>query len=289
MDNIWGQVKQAAASGVLMSGHSFTRNFWYVGENAPRMAKRADTISAMLALMSPGDVGVIGPQRHAEGNLIIPATLSNITLIGAGGRGACYIEPSAAGDEGLQVLASDVTLINVGVAGGSSASYALNVKGNAAAKNGKRFRAFGCKFEGPTGTVVLLNGDANYNASDALFSDCEFAWGGSGILFDDSGYGYPTQIFIERCKFHNLTAVGVGLAASGGVTNLILTDSVFDNQEDGTPPTDYIKVDRSGDTGVVSGCRFATATNATGVLTIAARIMWMANATEAGWSTARPA
>src|SRR3990167_8920458 len=260
MDNIWGQVKQAAASGVLMSGYSFARNFWYVGENAPRMAKRADTISAMLALMSSGDVGVIGPQRHAEGNLIIPATLSNITLIGAGGRGACYIEPSSAG-------------------------YALNVKGNAAAKNGKRFRAFGCKFEGPTGTVVLLNGDANYNASDALFSDCEFAWGGSGILFDDSGYGYPTQIFIERCKFHNLTAVGVGLAASGGVTNLILTDSVFDNQEDGTPPTDYIKVDRSGDTGVVSGCRFATATNATGVLTIAAGIMWMANATEAGWST----
>jgi len=283
MDNIWGQVKQAAASGVLMSGYSFARNFWYVGENAPRMAKRADTISAMLALMSPGDVGVIGPQRHAEGNLIIPATLSNITLIGAGGRGACYIEPSAAGDEGLQVLASDVTLINVGVAGGSSSSYALNISACA------RFRAYECKFEGPTGTCVLLSGSATDQAADVLFSDCEFAWCGSAILLDDSGYGYPTSIRIRNSWFHNYTAVGVGLAAGGGTANLEIRDCVFDNLEDGTAPTDYIKVDRSGDTGTISGCRFATATNATGVLTIAAGIMWMANATEAGWSTARPA
>jgi len=287
--NLWSSLRQGAASGVLAGGFPYAGNIWYVGASAPVFGRRVDTIADAFLAMSPKDILFLGPQRHTEGNLVLPASLSNITIIGGGNRGACFIEPSVAGDEGLQVLASDVTLVNVGVAGGASGNYALNVKGNTTSKNGRRFRAYGCKFEGPTGTVVLLDGDADYNVSDAIFDDCEFAWGGSGLLFDDSSYGYPTQIFVRRCKFHNLTAVGVGLAASGGVTNLELTDCVFDDLEDGTAPTDYIKVDRAGDTGIISGCRFSIATNASADLKIAAGIMWVANGTEAGWSTARPA
>lgn len=250
-----------------------------------RRVNSGATIQGAVDAAAAGDIIYISPGVYDE----TVSVSKRLTLVGLGGRGAAYIEPSTAGAEGMQVTASDVTLINLGVAGHSTADYALNVNGNGAAKNGKRFRAYGCKFEGPTGTVVLLNGDANYQATDALFEDCEFAWGGSGVIFDDSGYGYPTQIRIRRCWFHNLTAVGVGLATGGGVANLEITDCVFDNAEDGTAPTDYIKVDRAGDTGIVSGCRFATATNAAGVLTIAAGILWVANATEAGWSSARPA
>lgn len=250
-----------------------------------RRVPSASTIQAAVNAADAGDILYIEPGAYVE-----TVTVSKrLTLVGLGGRGAAYIEPTAAGAEGMLINASDVTLINLGVAGKSDSDYALRVNGNGAAKNGKRFRAYGCKFEGPTGTVVLLDGDANYNVSDALFEDCEFAWGGSGILFDDSGYGYPTQIRLRRCWFHNLTAVHVGLAAGGGVVNLELTDCVHDNDEAGAAPTDYIKVDRAGDTGIISGCRFATATNASGVLTIAAGIKWAANATEAGWSTARPA
>lgn len=250
----------------------------------------ASTIQAAVNQAAPGDVILVAPGAYNE-----TVTVSKrLTIIGLGGRGAAYIEPTSAGAEGMQVTASDVTLVNLGVAGDDTADYALNVNGNGAAKNGKRFRAFGCKFEKPTGgaaanCAVLLNGDANYNVSDALFYDCEFAWSANGVLFDDSGYGYPTQVFFERCRFHNNSVVHIGLATGGGVTNLHVVDCIFDDLEDGTAPTDYIKVDRAGDTGIITGCRFSTATNAVGVLTIAAGIMWVANATEAGWSTARPA
>lgn len=213
-----------------------------------------------------------------------------LTIVGLGGRGAAYIEPTTAGAEGMQVTASDVTLINVGVASDDTGDYALNVKGNSTTKLGKRFRAFGCKFEGGSGAssvAVLFDGDANYNASDALLEDCEIAWANKGIVFDDSLYGFPTQIFIDKCRFHNLTTEHIGLAAAGGVVNVHITDCLFDNDEAGTAPTNYIKLNRSGDTGLVSGCRFALATN-NNKNVIAAGILWSANATEAGWSTARP-
>lgn len=223
----------------------------------------------------------IAPGDYNEA-IVIPATATNLALVGMGGRGAEAVAPQAAGAEGMRVLADDVTLVNVGVAGASGADYALNVRAAA------RFRAHQCKFEGPTGAVVLLDGTADDQVADALLDDCEFAWGGSGILFDNSAYGYPTQVRIRNSWFHNLTAVGVGLASGGGVTNLELRDCVFDNQEDGTAPTHYVKVDRAGDTGIVTGCRFAFATNEADKMAIAAGILWVANATEAGWTTARP-
>lgn len=230
-----------------------------------------------------GDKIFLRPGQYDPGATALVVDVANVTLIGEGGRGAAYIEADTAGMEGLKVTADDVTLINLGVAGEGTSSYALNLN------SVSRFRAFGCKFEGPTGTVVLIDGTAGDQCADALFEDCEFAWGGSGVIFDDSAAGYPTQMFFNKCRFHNLTDVGIGLASGGGVTNLHVIDCIFDNLEDATAPTDYIKVDRAGDTGIVSGCRFATATNASSVLTIAAGIMWSANATEAGWSTARPA
>lgn len=244
-----------------------------------RVVKTGGSIQAAVDAASAGDEIYVEPGGYNETVTVNKA----VTIIGLGGRGAAYVEPEAAGAEGMKVTADGVTLINLGVAGDGTADYALNL--NAVS----RFRAYGCKFEGPTGTVVLVNGTATDQTGDALFDDCEFCWGGSGVLFDDSAYGYPTQVRIKDSWFHNLTAVHVGLAAAGGVVNLELTDNVHDNAEDGTAPTDYIKVDRAGDTGVVSGCRFATPTNAAAVLTVAAGVKWVANATEAGWSAARPA
>src|SRR3990167_1249972 len=179
-----------------------------------RRVLSAATIQAAVTAASAGDILYIEPGSYNE----TVTVNKRLTLVGLGGRGAAYIEPTTVGAEGMQVTADDVTLINLGVAGEDTASYALNVRA------AYRFRAYGCKFEGPTGTVVLLDGTATKNTADALFEDCEFAWGGSGVLFDNSYYGYPTQIRIRGCWFHNMTAVGVGLAADGGVVNLELTD-----------------------------------------------------------------
>ena len=280
--SLWGQLKTAAAAGVLFGGYPFARKVYFVGDNAPQFGQQMSTIAAAINIMLSGDVLILGPQAHAEGNLSIPATKTNLTFIGAGNSGACFIEPAAAGDEGLEVLADDFTLINVGVAGGSTSDYALKI-----GENVHRFRAYGCKFEGPDGTCVLLDGVTDC-PSDALFDDCEFVWCGSCILFGSALNNFPTQIFIRNCKFHNFTAVGVGLQALGGVGDLELTDSVFGKQEDGTAPTDFIKVDANS-TGIISGCRFATPTNDSALLTIDTNVMWGPNGTEAGWSSARPA
>jgi hypothetical protein len=216
----------------------------------------------------------------------VTVSADNLTIVGLGGRGATGIEVSAAGAEGMQVTGDDVTLINFGVSGDDTSTYALNV--NAAA----RFRAYGCKFEGCEsvgGAQVLINGTADDQTADLMLIDCELAWGSNGIIFDDSGFGYPTQIVVKDCWFHDLTTSHLGVAASGLVKDLVLSGCTHDNAEDGTAPTDYILLSDNGNTGVITRNSFATATNATGVLTIGTGLMWVVNATEAGWSTARPA
>jgi hypothetical protein len=225
---------------------------------------------------------LIAPGSYDE---TVTVSKANVRLIGLGGRGAVFIEPSAAGAEGMQVTADDVTLINVGVDGDDTADYALNLN------SVSRFRAEGCKIEsgGGTGIICLINGTTGDQTADALFRDCEFAWGGKAVVGDDSTYGYPTQIFFDKCHFHNITTHMFGVNTGGLFKNLHVRDCFFGNLEDNTPPTDYILLSDNGNTGFFAGNFFATATNATGVLTIGSGIMWGPNGTEAGWSTARPA
>lgn len=261
----------------VQRGFPFANSAWYVGTG-----QQIETLEELFALMQPNDIAFLAPQRFPENNLVIPASLSGITLIGygydLGGRGAAFIEPLGVNDEGLSIEANDVSLINVGVAGKGTADYALQIADDVA-----RFRAHRCKLEGPDGTVVNLIGCA-----DLLFDDCEFCWGGRGIVGVGGLASFPTQIRVRNSLFHNLTEVHVS-DGIGSFSNLELTDNKHDNAEDGTAPTDYLLIDHANSTGIVSGCRFATATNAATVLTIAAGIRWAANATEAGWSTARPA
>lgn len=246
------------------------------------------TIGAAITASIARDRIHIAPGAYNE---TVTLNKNNLTLIGHGGRGAVFVQPTTAGAEGMRVTGADVTLINVGVEAPDGGDYALNVSGSIAvnADGVRRFRAYQCKFEGPTGTAVLLDGNADDQPGDLLFADCEFAWCGTGLVFDASGFGVPTQVFVEGCRFHNFTAAAIAENDSDAyVDGLEVIDSVFDVREGGTAPTDFIVVDHASSVGVFSGNRFATATNAASVLTIGAGILWMANATEAGWSTARP-
>jgi len=279
--SIWPSIK-AYASGASLTGLPFARNQWYVGALSPVFGTQVGTISEMLALAQPGDVAFLGPQQHTEGNLVIPATLTNFTMIGAGNRGSAFIEPSTAGDEGLTVLADDVTLINVGVADGGSGDYGLSVGSQTVSPD--RFRAYGCKFEGSAIGARL------YGAGDILLDDCEFAWANVGLQFRANDIGFVTQAFVQRSRFHNnATACVSHNAASQVVNNLQLWNNIFDQLEDGTEPADFILLSDNGNTGVIAGNMFAIATNDTNKLTIGTGLMWAPNGTEAGWSTARPA
>lgn len=242
------------------------------------------TITRALALCTDGagDVILVAPGAYNE---TVTVSKSNVTIIGLGGRGAAYIEPSTAGAEGMQVTADDVTVINLGIAGDDTADYALNLN------SCSRFRAYGCKIElaDGAGSAVLIDGTADDQTADALFEDCEVCWAAKGFTFDDSAYGYPTQIFVKRAHFHNITTNMFGVAASGLVKNLLIEGCTFDRAEDGTGPTDYILLSDNGNTGLIANNSFAHATNQAAVLTIGSGLMWVANRTEAGISTARPA
>lgn len=241
------------------------------------------TLGSAMAQLLPGDVLIAGEGFYDETGLALSG-ISNLTLVGMGGRGAMGIEPSAAGAEGLLLTScDDVTTYNFGVAGNATADYALQLTSCA------RFRSYGSKYEGPTGTIISINGTATDQCADILFEDYEVAWGGKGFTFDDSLYGYPTQINIKKGWFHDITDNMLGVATGGLVKGLSFTDNDLDNAEDGTAPTDYILLSDNGNTGTIGGNRFATATNATGVITIGTGLKYPTNYTEAGPSTARPA
>lgn len=284
--NLWAQVKMGAAAGVLSGGYPFAGNIWYVGQQSPIFGRRVDTIADAFNIMTAKDILLLGPQQHEEGNLVIPESLSNITIIGAGNRGACFIEPADTADEGLQVLADDVTIMNVGIASGATSSYSLKVGSQTISPN--RFRAYGCKIEGNEGAnpaaQAILQG-----TGDVIFDDCEFCWGVNGVVGQANDNGFPTQTLLRNCWFHDLTTVHIGINAGDHFVELWLRDNFFDRDEAGAAPTDFILLSDNANTGVITGNRFANATNATGVITIGTGLLYMANATEAGWSTARPA
>lgn len=280
--NLWAALQAGAASGVLYGGYGFAGTIFYVGEGSPRYARRANTIEDALADMISKDILYLGPQEHSEGNLVVPEGLNNITIIGMGNRGACFIEPSVTTDEGLQVLGDDVTLINVGVAKGSTGDYALKVGSQTVSPN--RFRAYGCKIEGD-GVACFLQ-----QAGDVILNDCEFAWCAKALQLGSGDIGFNTQVQILNSLFHNFTDFGIGqIAAAQQVNNLTVSGCRMDQLEDGTEPTDFILLSDNGNTGHIANNQFAISTNASAKLTIGTGIMWGPNGTEAGWSTARPA
>lgn len=284
--SIWSAIKQGAASGAYFGGYPFARNAWFVGDNAPQGVRRVGSVEELFAIATAGDVAYLGPGGYEEGNLVIPETLSNFTLIGTGGRGACFIEAPDAGDEGIQVLADDVTFINVGVASDDTGSYSLKIGSQTVSP--ARFRAFGCKIEGneavnPGGQVVL------HGCGDIIFDDCEFCWGVNGIIGQGNDDGWPTQILVQNSLFHDLTTVHFGIAAASHFVELWAFNNRCMGDESGVAPTDFILLSDNANIGNFTGNYFANATNATGVLTIGTGILWGPNGTEAGWSTARPA
>jgi hypothetical protein len=243
-----------------------------------RLVPSVATIQSVVDVAAAGDIIYIEPGEYDE-NLVI--STAGLTLVGMGARGQPWINPAAGG--GLQVTAEDTVIINLGVAGAAAADYALNLKA------AHECRFYGCKVEGPDGVAALLDGTDDDQCSNILFKDCEWIWCGVGVEFDNSLYGYPSQITFRDCLLGNITTAAMrDNPAAGGVVDLTVTDCVFAAQEDGTEPTDYLLLDRVGNTGMFSGNRFAHATNEAAVLTIAAGIIWAANATEAGWSTGRP-
>lgn len=260
------------------------------------ISKPLATIQKAVDLAKRGTTILVAPGQYDETVTISRTSAhSQMTIMGMGGRGAAYIEPSAEDAAGMVCNADDVTLINLGVAAEDATSAA------ALTVTGARFRAYGCKIEagadqlviGP-GTVAQEAAGTHGTGADFLLHDCEFAWGTDGIVLTCTDYGAVTQGRISKCHFHNLSAKhiteAVGSGGSAAVTffNIVIEDCTFDDLEAGTPPTNYI--DLNGDnanTGVVTRCSFPAAINS-GLNLVSTAMHWVCNYHTGGISTGQP-
>lgn len=236
--------------------------------------KAKATIGAAVTAAVAGDVIIVLPGSYDE-TVTIARGKSNIKIVGVGGRGAAYIEPSTEDADGMIVHADDVTLINIGVAAEdtTAGNYALTVTGS-------RFRAHGCKFEGGEiqalvgpGTAAQETAGTHGRGGDIIFEDCEFAWGTDGVTFQGTDYGAATQIVVKDCRFHNLTGDHINDKSGSGATasilfrNVQLIRNVHDDAEGGTAPTMYVDLDTdNGNDGVLVGSYFPQAANGAKVL-----------------------
>lgn len=276
-------------------------NYWFVdtslganGNDGASLGSAYRTITKAISSANDYDVIVVAPGAYDE-TLTIARTKSNLTIVGMGGRGSAYIEPSTEDAAGLTNHADDLTLVNIGIAAEDETSA------TALTNTGSRLRAYGCKIEGGAkqvltgpGTVALESAGTQGRGGDVLFRDCEFAWGTKGIVLQGTDYGGATQTRVENCLFHNLTASSideaVGSGGSAAVTffNLWVADCVFDDAEDGTAPTKYIDLDGdNANSGVVTRCSFPTAINS-GKNTVSTAVHWVSNYHTGGVSTGQP-
>ena len=244
------------------------------------------TFAEAITKAADRDTILLLPGRYTEGALTIARAKSNLTIIGMGGRGAAYIQPSAAGQAGLDNRADDLTLINVGIAGAdTAAAHALR-------NYGSRLRAYASKFEGALRQVIVGPGpmsgaalDAAYGeGADSRLEDCEIAWGTNGVVAESSTYGACTNLIVVGSLFHNLTGdaldetyLAVGF---GSCRNIRVLDNTFENGEAGTEPTRYVDLDGTSNTGLVAGNRFATTIHDAAKIRIAAGVIYVGNYAE---------
>ena len=241
------------------------------------LADAKATIDAAEAAMADGDTLLVMPGDYDEA---VTITHDNITIIGLGNRGAVAVAPSAVDAVAVTVTGtaaartSNVTLINIGGEGNGTGG-GLVVEGNI-----RRFRAFGCKFEGGA-FAAKLNSTAAGSVGDTWLVDNEFAWATTGLHLSVTGGGDPvTQTYVKDNLFHNITADGV-LADGSFSTDIWLRDNLFGAQEDGTEMTQYLDIDVASTTGLVTGNRFATTIFSTAKFGIAAGVLFVGNFAQA--------
>ena len=242
-----------------------------------------------LATAGRGDQIHARPGDYDEAEINV--NKADLTIIGHGANGAVGITPSA-GIEAMRITANDVVMRNLRIEGVSDSDYGLSIGDVDNSPLGVRIA--GCLLRNgshATNPAVILHGPG-----DLYIVGCDIAWAGIGIQFKGNLAGYPTQIFTLGNLFHNLSVQHLaqfeasGPVDNGKVVNLNHISNKHDNLEDGTEPSGvFIELDHAGSSGLIEDNSFAVASNAIAKFAIATNVHWVANKTEAGVSSARPA
>lgn len=272
-------------------GFATLGNTWYVAPDGHDTANGRDvtkpllTIGRAIARATAGDLILVAPGTYAERFTV---SKDNLTILGLGPRLGVLIQPASGTTTTVTVTGKQVHFGNLDISTFTGTAVGTSIVGDG-------FTCRGCKFETGDNAGVALDmagaGTVGLTSSLAVIDDCEIAWCATGIRVNYSAEGTAcTQSLIRNCWFHNFTAAGIGEDDSAGMTcaNLVVKDSVFDDAEDGTAPTAYIKLNGSNtNTGIVTGCRFPTAIDS-GKNLVSTAIHWVGNFHTGGVSAAQP-
>ncbi len=271
-------------------------NDYYVDPNGDNnrsgraFTSAVSTFTKALSLMTSGrgDRLFARPGDYAESE--IDVDIADVQIIGLGANGAVGITP-ASGIPAMKITANDVVLRNIRIEGVNDAGYGLSIGDFDNGVLG--VRVVGCLLRNgshATAPAVLIHG-----AGDLYLVSNDIAWAGIGIEYKGGSESYPSQIFQFGNHFHNLSVQHLAQRVTGAIDNgkvvsLNHIGNTHDNLEDGTEPTGvWIELDHSGTSGLLEDNSFATGSNAIAKFAIATNVHWVANKTEAGVSTARPA
>jgi hypothetical protein len=263
------------------------------GRSGRSHTKPKKTIQAAVDRASPGDIIFVDYGTYDE-TVTIPFALSNLRIQGIGARGAPWINPTTSAAPGMEMMANECEIVNLGIAGESTAPHALRVWGAGT-------KLFFCKMEGSTagmkvgpGTIAEQAAETHGDASFVDLYECEFAWNTNGIVLVGNDYGAVTQFRVHGGTFHDNSAADfeeeIGSGGSAGVLfrDLDIDRVRFRRQEDGTEPTKYISLDGdNGNKGVVSGCQFPSAL-AGGKNLVSTGLIWTGNYHTGGISNGQP-
>ncbi len=272
-------------------------NDYYVDANGDNnrsgraFTSAVSTFTKALSLMTSGrgDRLFVRPGDYAETE--IDVDIADVQIIGLGADGAVGITPGS-GVSAMKITANDVVLRNIRIEGDSGANYGLSVGDFSNGVLG--VRVVGCLLRNGSHTdnpAVLVHG-----AGDLYIVGCDIAWAGRGIEFKGGSESYPSQIFILGNQFHDLIRFHLSQRVipdnieNGKVVSLSHKGNTHLGLQDGTEPADaFLSLGQVGTSGIIARNDFATATNAIGTFGLTATVMWVANGTEAGISSARPA
>jgi hypothetical protein len=277
-NNIWAALRQGVSAGVMAGGFPYARNNRYIRQaGAPSFGLNTVTIQESSDLLESGDVMFLGPTEYNE-NVVVSGK-QQVTIIGGANPYSCRVTGLTNGTALTIDDCSDVLLVNLNLEGRGTGG-GLQLTGQI-----RRVTAIGCKFHGGA-NAVFINPGAGGQLVDLLIKECEIALATNGIV-NTVGGGDPThRIKVLNSLFYGITTDCI--VSSAGAINTAIMNNIFGTNGD-AEPTRFIKLDGAGDSGIVAGNQFATPTNANTKFVLDADVMWGANATEAGWSTARPA
>lgn len=151
------------------------------------------------------------------------------------------------------------------------------------------------------GTTEPEYGLRLFGGNNHVVRGCRFIDNTRALSLRGGSDSYVSGVWIEGNHFLENTTydLGTGTPASGsqvatgdhlgvdqGVRNLVCVGNVFGLGE--VTPTDFVNIVGTS-SGIMAYNVFASATNAAATITIPTGILYVANGTEAGWSSARPA